>query len=171
MPPAGRGLTTSQRRRRVVYTGMAAAGFTEVLTEVCAELARGLQADAEGVTKEITITVRGAADEDDALAVARTVARDNLVKTALFGSDPNWGRIAMALGRSEAEIDVDKADISTNGVLLFSGGLPARDRSEADLSGREVEIVVDLHLGEHRATILTTDLSHGYVEENSAYSS
>jgi len=145
--------------------------LTEVLTTACTDLVRQLQGDAEGATKAVDITVRGARTEDDAVHIGRTIAEDNLVKTALFGSDPNWGRIAMALGRSGAELDPARAEISTNGVLLFAGGVPARDRAEADLSGRDVEIVVDLHLGEHSATILTTDLSHGYVEENSAYSS
>ena len=145
--------------------------LTEVLTTACTDLVRQLQGDAEGATKAVDITVRGARTEDDAVHIGRTIAEDNLVKTALFGSDPNWGRIAMALGRSGAELDPSRAEISTNGVLLFAGGVPARDRAEADLSGRDVEIVVDLHLGEHSATILTTDLSHGYVEENSAYSS
>lgn len=145
--------------------------FTELLTTVCTDLVRQLQDDAEGATKTIDITVRGAASEADAVAIGRTIAEDNLVKTAMFGSDPNWGRIAMALGRVDAEIDVDKLEIATNGVTLYAGGTKARDRSEADLSGRAIEIVVDLHLGEHAATILTTDLSHDYVEENSAYSS
>ena len=145
--------------------------LTAVLTSVSADLVRQLQDDAEGATKAVDITVRGAVTEDDAVHIGRVIAEDNLVKTALFGSDPNWGRIAMALGRAAAEIDVDKVEIATNGVTLFAGGTKARDRAEADLSGRDIEIVVDLHLGEHEATILTTDLSHGYVEENSAYSS
>ncbi|MBB5156675.1 bifunctional glutamate N-acetyltransferase/amino-acid acetyltransferase ArgJ [Saccharopolyspora phatthalungensis] len=145
--------------------------FTELLTMVCMDLVRQLQDDAEGATKTIDVTVRGAASEADAIAIGRTIAEDNLVKTAMFGSDPNWGRIAMALGRVDAEIDVSKLEIATNGVTLYADGTKARDRSEADLSGRAIEIVVDLHLGEHAATILTTDLSHGYVEENSAYSS
>lgn len=140
-------------------------------TAVSGDLARQLQADAEGVTKEITITVRGAADEDDALAVARTVARDNLVKTALFGSDPNWGRIAAAAGAAPAELDPDRLDISINGVLLCHNGYKAAERSTVDLSGREITVEIDLHLGSGTATVLTTDLSHGYVEENSAYSS
>ncbi|WP_433872313.1 bifunctional glutamate N-acetyltransferase/amino-acid acetyltransferase ArgJ [Saccharopolyspora sp. CA-218241] len=147
------------------------ATFTERLTEVCSDLVRQLQGDAEGVTKTIDVVVRGAADEDDAVAIGRTIAEDNLVKTALFGSDPNWGRIAMALGRVDAQIDVDALEIAANGVTLFAGGTRAADRSAVDLSGREIEIVVDLHVGPHEATIMTTDLSHGYVEENSAYSS
>ncbi|MEU6263292.1 bifunctional glutamate N-acetyltransferase/amino-acid acetyltransferase ArgJ [Saccharopolyspora shandongensis] len=145
--------------------------FTGLLTAVCTDLVRQLQDDAEGATKTIDVTVRGAVSEADAVAIGRTIAEDNLVKTAMFGSDPNWGRIAMALGRVDAEIDVAKLEIATNGVTLYANGTKARDRSEADLSGRAIEIVVDLHLGEHAATILTTDLSHGYVEENSAYSS
>ncbi|WP_190823289.1 bifunctional glutamate N-acetyltransferase/amino-acid acetyltransferase ArgJ [Saccharopolyspora pogona] len=145
--------------------------FAELLTAVCTDLVRQLQDDAEGATKTIDITVRGAASEADAVAIGRTIAEDNLVKTAMFGSDPNWGRIAMALGRVDAEIDVAKLEIATNGVTLYADGTKARDRSAADLSGRAIEIVVDLHLGEHAATILTTDLSHDYVEENSAYSS
>jgi glutamate N-acetyltransferase/amino-acid N-acetyltransferase len=103
--------------------------------------------------------------------VAKTVAEDNLVKTALFGSDPNWGRIAMAVGRSRATVDQHKLGIAINGVTLFADGHKAADRGEADLSGRDVEIVVDLNLGDGSATVLTTDLSHAYVEENSAYSS
>ncbi|TDD37622.1 bifunctional glutamate N-acetyltransferase/amino-acid acetyltransferase ArgJ [Saccharopolyspora elongata] len=145
--------------------------FTELLTAVCTDLVRQLQDDAEGATKTIDVTVRGAVSEADAVAIGRTIAEDNLVKTAMFGSDPNWGRIAMALGRVDAEIDVAKLEIATNGVTLYANGTKARDRSEADLSGRAIEIVVDLHLGDHAATILTTDLSHAYVEENSAYSS
>ncbi|WP_137814190.1 bifunctional glutamate N-acetyltransferase/amino-acid acetyltransferase ArgJ [Gandjariella thermophila] len=147
------------------------AELTGALTAVCADLAAQLQADAEGVTKEINVTVRGAASEDDAVHAARTVARDSLVKTALFGSDPNWGRIAAAVGYSPARVDPDRLDIAINGVTLCRGGTFATDRSTVDLSGRTIEVVVDLGLGSGTATILTTDLSHGYVEENSAYSS
>ncbi|GAB2676259.1 bifunctional glutamate N-acetyltransferase/amino-acid acetyltransferase ArgJ [Saccharopolyspora gloriosae] len=145
--------------------------LTEVLTAVSTDLVRQLQGDAEGATKAVDITVRGARTEDDAVHIGRIIAEDNLVKTALFGSDPNWGRIAMALGRAKAEIDVDRVEIITNDVSLFAGGLPNRDRGEADLTGRDIRIVVDLHLGDQTATILSTDLSHDYVEENSAYSS
>jgi glutamate N-acetyltransferase/amino-acid N-acetyltransferase len=148
-----------------------AGDFLESLSAVCADLVRQLQADAEGATKAIDITVLGAVSEQDAVRVGRVIAEDNLVKTALFGSDPNWGRIAMALGRAEAEIDVDRVEIAINGVTLLAQGVPTRDRNAVDLSGRDITIVVDLHLGEHEATILSTDLSHGYVEENSAYSS
>lgn len=145
--------------------------FTELLTAVSLDLVLQLRADSEGATKYVDVTVTGAASEADAIAVGRTIAEDNLVKTALFGSDPNWGRIAMALGRAKAEIDPEKVAITINGVTLFAKGTTAADRSEANLSGKDIEIVVDLGLGEGEATIYTTDLSHGYVEENSAYSS
>lgn len=145
--------------------------LTELLTTTSHDLVRQLQGDAEGATKTVDIVVRGASSTAEAERIGRTIAEDNLVKTALFGSDPNWGRIAMALGRAEAEVDADRAGIAVNGVTLFADGARAADRSEVDLSGREVEIVVDLHLAGGEATILTTDLSHDYVEENSAYSS
>lgn len=147
------------------------AAFTAALTDVCRDLARQLQADAEGVTKRITVRVRGAASEDDAVTVARSVVRDSLVKTALFGADPNWGRIAAAAGYSGAELDPDRLDVTINGALLCRGGAAAGDRAAADLSGEDVLVEVDLGLGGGAAEILTTDLSHAYVEENSAYSS
>jgi glutamate N-acetyltransferase / amino-acid N-acetyltransferase len=145
--------------------------FTAALTAVCRDLAQQMQSDAEGVTKRITVRVTGAADEDDAVTVARTVARDSLVKTALFGSDPNWGRIAAAVGYSDADVNPEALDITINGALLCHGGVAAGDRSAADLSGKEVLVHVELGLGGGIAEILTTDLSHAYVEENSAYSS
>jgi glutamate N-acetyltransferase/amino-acid N-acetyltransferase len=147
------------------------AELTELLTAVSHDLVLQLRADSEGATKDVDVTVRGADSEADAIAVARTIAEDNLVKTALFGSDPNWGRIAMALGRVPARIDPETVSIAINGITLFANGMPAADRSEADLTGRAIEIVVDLGVGTSAATIYTTDLSHGYVEENSAYSS
>ncbi|MET0135334.1 MAG: bifunctional glutamate N-acetyltransferase/amino-acid acetyltransferase ArgJ [Kibdelosporangium sp.] len=145
--------------------------FTALLTEVSADLVKQLQGDAEGVTKEIAITVRGAVSEDDAVVVGRIVAEDNLVKTALFGSDPNWGRIAMALGRAPVELDPDQLSIVINGVRVMDKGTRGEDRENADLSGRDITVVIELGLGDGEATILTTDLSHAYVEENSAYSS
>jgi glutamate N-acetyltransferase/amino-acid N-acetyltransferase len=145
--------------------------FAAAVQQVCHQLVKSLQADAEGVTKEIAITVRGAASHAEALAAARAIARDNLVKTAFFGSDPNWGRIAAAAGASPATVRADTLDIQINGVLLCQGGAVAADRAKADLSGRQITVEIDLHLGEGQATVLTTDLSHGYVEENSAYSS
>lgn len=148
-----------------------AAEFTAALTGVCRDLARQMQADAEGVTKRITVRVTGAASEDDAVVIARTVARDSLVKTALFGSDPNWGRIAAAAGYADAALDPDRLDVAVNGVTLCRGGVAAGDRADADLSGVDISVEVTLGLGEGAAEILTTDLSHAYVEENSAYSS
>ncbi|GAA0946169.1 bifunctional glutamate N-acetyltransferase/amino-acid acetyltransferase ArgJ [Pseudonocardia zijingensis] len=145
--------------------------FTAALRDLCKDLARQMQADAEGVTKRITVRVAGAATEDEAVTVARTVARDSLVKTALFGSDPNWGRIAAAVGYSDAQVDPDRIDVTINGVQLCRGGVAAADRSAADLKGADVLVEIGLGLGDGAAEILTTDLSHGYVEENSAYSS
>ena len=145
--------------------------LTAVVHATCADLALQLQADAEGVTKHVTIVVTGARTEADALAVARTVCQDNLVKTACFGSDPNWGRIAMAVGRSPGAVDPDRLAITINGVAMCRDGVAAGDRHAADLLGVDVLVEVDLGLGAGVARILTTDLSHGYVEENSAYSS
>jgi glutamate N-acetyltransferase/amino-acid N-acetyltransferase len=147
------------------------ASFVDVLDTVCADLVRQLQGDAEGATKEVSITVRGAASDHDAAAVAHTVARDSLVKTAFFGSDPNWGRIMMAIGYADAEVDPDAVDLTMNGVLLCRAGARVADRSAVDLSGRDIWVEIDLHVGAGEATVLTTDLSHGYVQENSAYSS
>jgi glutamate N-acetyltransferase/amino-acid N-acetyltransferase len=138
---------------------------------VCLDLARQMQADAEGVTKRITVRVTGAADEDDAVTIARTVARDSLVKTALFGSDANWGRIAAAVGYSDADVDPDRLDITINGSLLCRGGVAAGGRTDADLTEPDILVAIELGLGEGTAEILTTDLSHAYVEENSAYPS
>jgi glutamate N-acetyltransferase/amino-acid N-acetyltransferase len=145
--------------------------FTEKLTDLCADLVRQLQADAEGVTKHVTITVRGAATDAEADVAARVIARDNLCKTAFFGSDPNWGRIAMAVGNAPTDFDQARLDITINGVAVCVAGGAGEDRSKADLSGRDITVEVDLHAGPGSATVLTTDLSHGYVDENSAYSS
>jgi glutamate N-acetyltransferase/amino-acid N-acetyltransferase len=144
--------------------------FTAALTLVCRDLARQMQADAEGVTKRVTVRVAGAATDDEAVVVARTVARDSLVKTAMFGADPNWGRIAAAAGYADSALDPDRLDVTINGVVLCRGGVAAGDRSAVDLSGPDVLVEVELGLGDGEAEILTTDLSHGYVEENSAYS-
>ncbi|MGE3289040.1 MAG: bifunctional glutamate N-acetyltransferase/amino-acid acetyltransferase ArgJ [Pseudonocardia sp.] len=145
--------------------------LAQVLTAVCDDLARQMQADAEGVTKRITVRVVEAPSEQDAVTIARAVARDSLVKTALFGSDPNWGRIAAAAGAADAPLDPDRLGVAVNGVALCRKGVAAGDRSAADLSGAEVLVEVSLGLGEATADIRTTDLSHAYVEENSAYSS
>lgn len=145
--------------------------FTATLTDVCNDLVKQLQADAEGVTKHITITVSGAATDDEAKQAAKVIAQDNLCKTAFFGSDPNWGRVAMAVGNAPTEFDPNKLDITINGVEVCRAGGAGEDRDKADLSGKDITVEVNLHAGEGKATVLTTDLSHGYVEENSAYSS
>lgn len=148
-----------------------AAQLAAAVTATCADLCRQLQADAEGATKHVTVAVRGARSESDALAVAHTVSQDNLCKTAFFGSDPNWGRVAMAVGRSPAEVAADHLSITINGVAMCRDGVAAGDRHAADMSGVEVLLEIDLGLGLGAAEVLTTDLSHAYVEENSAYSS
>lgn len=145
--------------------------LTDALTAACADLVRQLRGDAEGVTKRVAVTVRGAAHQADALLAARAIARDSLVKTAFFGSAPNWGRIAAAVGCSGADVNPDTLDITINGVTLCKAGARAADRSTADLSGPDIDVLVELGIGSATATVLTTDLSHAYVEENSAYSS
>ena len=140
------------------------------VTAVCADLARQLVADAEGAGKEVAVEVVGAACEDDAVEVARSVARNNLLKCALHGNDPNWGRVLAAVGTTAATFDPDRLDVVMNGVTVCRAGAAGDDRSAVDLSGREVRIVVDLHAGEATATIWTNDLTAAYVHENSAYS-
>jgi glutamate N-acetyltransferase/amino-acid N-acetyltransferase len=146
------------------------AELTEAVAAAGHDLAMQLVADAEGSTKDIAIEVRGAAREDDAVAVGRAVARSNLVKTALFGGDPNWGRIVSAVGTTAAAFDPDDLAVAINGVWVCRAGAAADDRSKVDLAGRAVHIVVDLGGGPAAATIWTNDLSIGYVHENSAYS-
>ncbi|WP_277369683.1 bifunctional glutamate N-acetyltransferase/amino-acid acetyltransferase ArgJ [Rhodococcus rhodochrous] len=138
---------------------------------VCDDLAEQMMADAEGVTKRVTVTVRGAASEADALIGARTVARDSLVKTALFGSDPNWGRVLAAIGIAPIELDPDKISVSFNGNPVCIDGVGAPAAREVDLSAADIALDIDLGLGDAQVSIRTTDLSHAYVEENSAYSS
>jgi glutamate N-acetyltransferase/amino-acid N-acetyltransferase len=144
--------------------------FTRALTEVCADLARQLQRDAEGASKFVTIEVVGAASEGDAVTVGRSVARNNLLKCALAGADPNWGRVLSAVGTTDAVFDPDRLNVAMNGVWVCRGGAPGDDRSKVDLSGKDVTITVDLSAGPHTAVILTTDLTEAYVHENSAYS-
>lgn len=147
------------------------AEFQQLLTELCQELALKLLDDAEGASHNIHIKVQGAASEADALEVGRAIARNNLFKTAIFGNDPNWGRILAAIGTTSAAFDPYDIDVSMNSVLISSKGMPAADRSTVDLTGREVAIEIDLHSGNEVATVITNDLTHAYVEENSAYSS
>ncbi len=144
--------------------------FTRTLTEVCADLARQLQLDAEGASKMITIEVVGAATETDALTVGRAVARSNLLKCAIAGADPNWGRVLAAVGTTDAVFDPDRLNVAINGVWVCRAGAAAEERSKVDLRGRDVTITVDLSAGPNTAVILTTDLTEAYVRENSAYS-
>lgn len=145
--------------------------FAAKLNEVCLDLARQLMSDAEGATHEITVTVRGAASEADALEVGRSIARNNLFKAAIYGNDPNWGRILAAVGTTSAVFDPYDIDVWVNGVRVSSKGAPDRDRSEVDLTAREVAIEVNLNSGNFGADILTNDLTKEYVIENSEYSS
>ena len=147
------------------------AEFASELTELCKELALKLLDDAEGASHNIHITVENAHSEDEAVMVARAIARNNLVKTAIFGNDPNWGRILAAIGTTTAQFDPYDIDVRINSVLVSEKGQPAEDRSKVDLTGKEVRIEIDLHSGSSVATVVTNDLTHAYVEENSAYSS
>lgn len=146
------------------------AALTEAVTAVCADLARQLVADAEGAHHDIAVEVRSAATEDDALEVARAVARNNLFKCAVFGNDPNWGRVLAAVGTTAAAFDPATLDVAMNGVQVCRSGGVGEDRSLVDLTAREVRVVVDLHAGDATATVWTNDLTHDYVHENSAYS-
>jgi glutamate N-acetyltransferase / amino-acid N-acetyltransferase len=143
----------------------------DAVLRVCDDLCAQLQADAEGVTKRIVVTVTGAATEEDALTAARVVARDSLVKTALFGSDPNWGRVLAAVGMAPVTLDAERISVSFNGSPVCIDGTGAPGARDVDLSDADIDVTLDLGVGTERASIRTTDLSHGYVEENSAYSS
>lgn len=145
--------------------------FETALTAVCKDLATQLIADAEGANHEIRIEVVGAVYEEDAELVGREIARSNLFKCAVFGNDPNWGRVLSAIGVTDADFDPDEIDVSFNGVTVCRGGQIGDDRELVDLSGRQVHVLVNLHAGDHTATILTNDLTYDYVKENAEYSS
>lgn len=145
--------------------------FASALADICRDLAEQLQGDAEGASHDIAIEVVGAASEDDAVTVGRSVARNNLFKAAIFGNDPNWGRVLAAIGTTDAAFDPYDVDVSFNGVRVCTAGGPDRPRDEVDLTPRATRILIDLRVGEASATILTNDLTHDYVHENSAYSS
>ncbi|MEJ2578239.1 MAG: bifunctional glutamate N-acetyltransferase/amino-acid acetyltransferase ArgJ [Kineosporiaceae bacterium] len=149
----------------------AAAELAEAVRQVCADLARQLIADAEGASHDIAVDVVAAATEADAVEVGRAVARSNLFKAAVFGNDPNWGRVLAAVGTTAAVFDPDQLDVAINGVPVCRAGGVGADRDLVDMSAREVRVVVDLHAGDATATIWTNDLTHEYVHENSAYSS
>jgi glutamate N-acetyltransferase/amino-acid N-acetyltransferase len=144
--------------------------FAAAVKSTCAMLARQLIGDAEGATKDIRIDVVNAATEDDAVTAARSVARSNLLKCAIHGEDPNWGRILSAVGTTDVAFEPDAIDVAINGVLVCRDGASSGDRSEVDMSGREVTITIDLRVGEAVATLWTNDLTAMYVHENSAYS-
>jgi glutamate N-acetyltransferase/amino-acid N-acetyltransferase len=145
--------------------------FAEAVRAVCADLARQLVRDAEGAGKEIRIEVVGAASEDDAVEVGRSVARNNLLKCAVHGEDPNWGRVLSAVGTTSAAFEPDRLSVAINGVWVCKGGSVGEDRALADMTGREVRITVDLAAGTDAAVIWTNDLTADYVHENSEYSS
>jgi glutamate N-acetyltransferase/amino-acid N-acetyltransferase len=145
--------------------------FTEALVRACDELAAKLQEDAEGASHSISIEVVGAVTEADAVEVGRSVARNNLFKAAVFGNDPNWGRVLAAIGTTQAEFDPYVVDVEMNGVRVCSNGGPDRPREEVDLTPRATSVVIDLKAGAASAIVYTNDLTHDYVHENSAYSS
>ena len=147
------------------------ADFAESLTQACTDLTMQLLKDAEGADHEIAITVLHAATEAEAVEVGRSVARSNLFKAAVFGKDPNWGRVLASIGTTEAAFDPADLDVAMNGVWVCRNSTPAEDPAKVDLGDREVSVTVDLKAGTERATVWTNDLTHAYVHENSAYSS
>lgn len=145
--------------------------FSAALTELCGQLAKLLQEDAEGAAHDITIEVVSAASEDEAVEVGRAVARNNLFKAAVFGNDPNWGRVLAAVGTTAAAFDPYDIDVTINGIRVAHAGEPDQSRDLVDLTGRACHVLIELHAGDSTATIRTNDLTHDYVHENSAYSS
>ena len=161
----------------VLFMASGASGQTlsdseleELLMKVCGSLAAQLIEDAEGSTKSVAITVNNAVSETDAVEVARACARNNLLKAAIFGGDPNWGRVLAAVGTADAHMDPLTIDVALNGVQVCTNSAPDADKSKVDFSNRLVEIVIDVKVGNASATVMTNDLSHDYVHENSAYS-
>ncbi len=150
------------------------AALTSAVTEASAVLSRALIADAEGASHDVAVIVVGADSEQAAVAVARAVTRSNLFKAAIFGNDPNWGRIVSAIGTVPVELaafEADQLDVTVNGVQVCKGGGAYQDRALVDMSAREVHVLIDLHAGDETATVWTNDLTHDYVHENSAYAS
>ena len=144
--------------------------FESVLMEVCGSLASQLIADAEGSTKTVAITIKGAVTENEAVEVARACARNNLLKCAIFGADPNWGRVLAAVGTADAQMDALKIDVILNGIHVAKGSAPFEDKNLVSFADRLVSLEVNLNMGPATATVMTNDLSHDYVHENSAYS-
>jgi glutamate N-acetyltransferase/amino-acid N-acetyltransferase len=147
------------------------AELADVVTRACDDLAGQLQRDAEGASHDIAIEVVGAATEDEAVEVGRSVARNNHFKAAIFGNDPNWGRVLAAIGTTSAQFDPYDVDVTFNGVRVCTKGGPDRPREDVDLTPRATRIGIDLRVGDAVATIRTNDLTHDYVHENSAYAS
>ena len=145
--------------------------FTAALTQACTDLAMQLLKDAEGADHEIAITTLHAASEEEAVEVSRSVARSNLFKAAVFGNDPNWGRVLASIGTTQAQFDPADLDVAINGVWVCRRSTPHAEPATVDLSPREVSVTIDLKAGSERATVWTNDLTHAYVHENSAYSS
>ena len=161
----------------VLFMASGASGQTlsdseleDLLMKVCGSLAAQLIEDAEGSTKSVAISVNNAVNEKDAVEVGRACARNNLLKAAIFGGDPNWGRVLAAVGTADAHMDPLTIDVGLNGVQVCTNSAPDADKSKVDFSNRLVEIVIDLKVGKASATVMTNDLSHDYVHENSAYS-
>jgi glutamate N-acetyltransferase/amino-acid N-acetyltransferase len=144
--------------------------LTELVRQVCDDLAGQLLADAEGAGKEVYIEVSGAADEDDAMQVGRAIARSALLKCALAGEDPNWGRVLASIGTTTATFDPLELDVAINGIWVCRDSAPGEPRESVDMSGRRIDILVDLKAGSESVTVRTTDLTEAYVHENSAYS-
>jgi glutamate N-acetyltransferase/amino-acid N-acetyltransferase len=142
----------------------------DILMQVCGSLSAQLIADAEGSTKTVAIKVLNAASEKDAVAVGRACARNNLLKAAIFGGDPNWGRVLAAVGTADAQMDPLAIDVRLNGVQVCTNSAPDGDKTSVKFDARLVEIDIDLKIGTSTATIMTNDLTHDYVHENSAYS-
>ena len=149
---------------------LSAADLEDLLMSVCSSLATQLIADAEGSTKSVSINVQGAANENDAVEIARACARNNLLKCAIFGSDPNWGRVLAAVGTANARMDSQKIDVSLNGIQVAKNSAPFADKNLVSFEGRDFEILINMNIGQSYATVKTNDLTHDYVHENSAYS-
>jgi glutamate N-acetyltransferase/amino-acid N-acetyltransferase len=143
--------------------------FETALTQICGSLAQQLIADAEGSTKTVAIKVSGAITEEDAVQVARACARNNLLKCAIFGGDPNWGRVLAAVGTARVELKPLDIDVTLNGIQVAKSSAPFADRNLVSFADRLVTIDIDLKVGKAQATVYTNDLSHDYVHENSAY--
>ena len=146
-----------------------AAEFEASLMQVCGSLSQQLIADAEGSTKTVAINVSGAMNEDEAVSVARACARNNLLKCAIFGGDPNWGRVLAAVGTAHVQMNPLDIDVTLNGIEVVKSSAPFADREQVSFSDRLVTIDIDLKMGSAQATVFTNDLSHDYVHENSAY--